>query len=299
MQSVLVLISDPGAPAVTDDVVAAAQGILPSAAKTSWLNDGIACELEFAQPDDLAPADLDGAVRAALASNPVDIAVLPAAGRRKALLLADMDSTIIGQECIDELGALSGLGERIADITARAMRGELDFSAALRERVGLMKGIEASAIGRVIAERITFTNGGRALVETMKANGAHTALVSGGFSAFTAHVAAATGFDEHRGNQLVVADGLLTGTVAEPILGRAAKVEALHELSANRGVAERDVIAVGDGANDLDMLAAAGLGVAFHAKPIVAKAARVRIDHGDLTALLYLQGYRFEEFAGS
>lgn len=296
MECVLVLISDPAAPAVTADMVTRAQQLLPAGSAPTWLNDGVACELVFTETNSAELSGLEQALRSALEPAPIDIALLPANGRRKALLLADMDSTIIGQECIDELGALSGLGGRITDITARAMRGELAFSAALRERVGLMKGIDASSIERVIAERITFTHGGSTLVQTMRANGAYAALVSGGFDAFTAFVARETGFDEHRGNQLIIADGMLTGAVAEPILGRFAKLETLHELTARRDIATEDVVAVGDGANDLDMLSAAGLGVAFRAKPIVAEAAQIRIDHGDLTALLYLQGYHANEF---
>lgn len=296
MECVLVLICDPSAPALDSKVVARAQHALPCPSAVRWLNDGVACDLVFDRPDGVETVDLENAVRTALEPAAVDVAILPSAGRRKALLLADMDSTIIGQECIDELGALSGLGDQIADITTRAMRGDLDFSDALRERVSLMKGIDAAAIDRVIAERITFTPGGHLLVRTMQANGGYAALVSGGFSAFTAFVAHQTGFDEHRGNHLIIADGLLTGAVAEPILGRTAKLEALRELSATRSVPTSEIVAVGDGANDLDMLGAAGLGVAFHAKPIVSEAARVRIDHGDLTALLYLQGYKASEF---
>ena len=291
MEHVLVLISNDRERAVTPEVAAAAGATLPGDPVADWLNPGIACDLAFECEAD-AIADIAGKVKEELSEMPVDSAIVPADGRRKSLLLADMDSTIIGQECIDELGAFTGLGERIADITARAMRGELDFSEALRERVGLMKGVDAGAIDDVLAQRITINPGARTLVATMKAHGAHCALVSGGFTDFTARIAAETGFDENRGNSLVIENGMLSGTVEEPILGRAAKVEALHELCAARDLAPEDAVAVGDGANDLDMLAEAGLGVAIHAKPIVAEAAQVRIDHGDLTALLYLQGYR-------
>ena len=293
MESVLVLISNSVDRALSDDLANMAQGLLPGASSIDWLNPGIACELSF----DRNHADgLTERLRAALGEMPVDFAVLPKSGRRKSLLLADMDSTIIAQECIDELGALAGLGTQISEITARAMRGELDFEDALRERVGLMAGLQASLIDKVIAEHITLNPGARTLVRTMKAHGAHTALVSGGFTAFTEFVAVEVGFDFNRGNGLLIAGGKLTGGVSHPILGRSAKVDALTELCATQGIDADSVIAVGDGANDLDMLAAAGVGVALHAKPIVAQAAQVRIDHADLTALLYLQGYQAKEF---
>ena len=226
----------------------------------------------------------------------VDLVVQPLAGRRKKMLLADMDSTMIQQECIDELAAEAGVGAHVADITARAMNGELDFEDALLERVGLLKDLPEDIIAKVIAERITYMPGGRALVGTMKANGAYAALVSGGFTAFTAQVSAALGFDENRANTLLISDGKLTGDVARPILGRAAKVQALEEISARLGITASDVLAVGDGANDLGMLNLAGTGVALHAKPTVQAQCDVRINHGDLTALLYVQGYAAEEF---
>ncbi len=228
----------------------------------------------------------------------VDLVVQPAEGRKKKMLLADMDSTMIGQECIDELADVAGVGARVKEITARAMNGELGFDGALRERVGLLKGLDAGVIDRVFEERISFTPGGKVLLATMKANGGYAALVSGGFTAFTEKVAAALGFDEHRANTLVVEDGKLTGVPGEPILGREAKIAALREISARLGITPAEVMAVGDGANDLGMLELAGAGVALHAKPSVAAQCDLRINHGDLTALLFLQGYACDEFVG-
>ncbi|TMM52548.1 phosphoserine phosphatase SerB [Sulfitobacter sabulilitoris] len=227
----------------------------------------------------------------------VDLVVQPAAGRRKAMLLADMDSTMIQQECIDELAEVAGVGAHVRHITARAMNGELDFEGALRERVCLLKGLDAGVIDRVLAERITLMPGGRELISTMRAHGGYAALVSGGFTAFTQAVAKKLGFDENRANTLLIEDGRLTGKVAEPILGRQAKVDALADISERLGLAEAEVMAVGDGANDLGMLHRAGSGVALHAKPSVAAECDIRINFGDLTALLYLQGYARDEFA--
>jgi phosphoserine phosphatase len=260
--------------------------------EAQWLAVGEAAEVALAgRPDNLWDvwSDLQGMG--------VDLVLQPAEGRKKKMLLADMDSTMIQQECIDELAEEAGVGEHVRDITARAMNGELDFEGALIERVGLLKGLEESIIAKVLAERITFMPGGKSLVATMKANGGYAALVSGGFTAFTAHVAATLGFDENRANTLLVEDGRLSGDVGRPILGREAKVQALEEISARLGIAEADVMAVGDGANDLGMLGRAGSGVALHAKPSVAAECDIRINHGDLTALLYLQGYARSEFA--
>ena len=223
--------------------------------------------------------------------------VQPQIARRKKLLLADMDSTMIGQECIDELADFAGLKAHVAAITERAMRGEIEFEPALRERVALLKGLAVGVVDEVLAKRITLTPGGRELVATMRAHGAYTCLISGGFTLFTSAIAAMIGFDENRGNELLVEDGKLSGKVAEPILGRAAKLATLNELREAFDLDDLDTLVVGDGANDLGMIQSAGLGIAYHAKPAVAAAAHARIDFGDLTALLYAQGYRRDEFA--
>ena len=257
-----------------------------------WLSPDEAAEFTLSA----RPGNFD-TVRAELDALGVDLNLQPAEGRRKAILLADMDSTMIRQECIDELAAAAGIGDRVAEITARAMNGELDFEGALIERVGLLQGLDVQVIDRVLAERITYMLGGRALVATMKARGAHALLVSGGFTAFAGPVAQALGFDDYRANVLLEEAGTLTGDVARPILGRAAKVQALAETTARLGLSERDVLAVGDGANDLGMLGRAGSGVALHAKPAVAAQCALRVNHGDLTALLFLQGYAWEDFA--
>jgi phosphoserine phosphatase len=256
-----------------------------------WLDPNCAAEFEVgALPRNLPQ------IRDSLDAEGVDLVAQPSAGRRKRLLLADMDSTMIRQECIDELAAAAGIGAQVAAITARAMNGELDFEAALTERVALLRGLPETTIAEVLATRITMMPGGATLVATMRAHGAHAALVSGGFTAFTEAVAAKLGFDEHRANTLLVEGGTLTGTVAHPILGREAKVAALDELTARLGLTDADVLAIGDGANDLGMLQRAGLGVAVHAKPVVQAQAAHAINHGDLTALLYAQGYAKTEF---
>ncbi len=259
----------------------------------NWLSVGHAAEFPVPSVPGNAARVSDG-----LRAMGCDILVQPGAGRRRAVLLADMDSTMIGQECIDELAALGGVGDRVAAITARAMNGETGFEGAFRERVALLAGLDAGMIDRVWTERITLAPGGATLVATMRAHGGYAALVSGGFTAFTERVAAALGFDAHRANVLPVANGRITGDVVPPILGRDAKVAALRDICAARGVDAQAVLAVGDGANDLGMLAAAGAGVAMHAKPAVAAAAPLRIDHADLTALLYLQGYAEHQFVG-
>lgn len=256
-----------------------------------WLSVGEAAEFALSQ----MPSNR-WEVWADLQDSGIDLNVLPMEGRRKRVLLADMDSTMIRQECIDELGVMAGVGARIAEITARAMNGELDFEAALIERVGLLRGLDAGIIDAVVDQRISLMPGGHELVHTMRAAGAYTALLSGGFTAFTQRIATTLGFDEDRANTLIVADGKLTGAVARPILGREAKVTALEEITARLGLGAADVLAVGDGANDLGMLGLAGMGVALHAKPVVAAQCELRIYHGNLTALLYLQGYARTDF---
>ena len=261
-----------------------------------WLSRGEACEIAF-RAAHLADARAMAAKVAALYERePVDINVVPAANRRKMLLVADMDSTIIQQECIDEIADLAGIKPQIAAITERAMRGELPFEPALRERVALLAGLPESALDRVMAERVTLMPGARILTATMRAHGATCALVSGGFTYFTSRVAVLAGFNENRANVLEIDGGKLAGRVREPILGRAAKLEALEDLTRRLGLDPAATLAVGDGANDLAMIKAAGLGVAYRAKPVVAAEAQASIRHGDLTALLYLQGYRREEF---
>ena len=259
-----------------------------------WLADGIACDIALRDGTD--PAAAETTLRDIVAGAAIDVAVQDADTRRKKLLIADMDSTMIGQECIDELADVVGLKDQVSVITARAMNGEIAFEPALRERVALLKGLPITVVDDVIARRITLTSGGAELIATMKAKGGYTALVSGGFTVFTSRIATMLGFDTDRANILIDKDGILTGEVTEPILGKQAKVDALVEISAQIGITPADAIAVGDGANDLGMLGLAGSGVALHAKPAVAAEAKIRIDHGDLTALLYLQGYRKTDF---
>jgi phosphoserine phosphatase len=228
--------------------------------------------------------------------NGIDVVVQRAANRRKKLFLADMDSTMIMQECIDELADYAGMKAHVAAITERAMRGEIAFEPALRERVVLLKGLPVKAIDEVIQKRIKLTPGGRALVATMRKHGAYTCMVSGGFTLFTQPIAAMIGFEETRANMLILDGELLAGRVSEPIFGREQKRATLIELRTLLKLAKADTLVAGDGANDMDMIAEAGLGIAYHAKPKVAAAAAARIDHADLTALLYVQGYRRDEF---
>ena len=272
------------------DVALAAAIHKETGGELNWLNHSIACEI--IEPKSTEALSI---ARQIIGTSAVDAALLPTEGRRKKLLVADMDSTMINEECIDELAAALGLKEKVSEITDRAMRGELDFAAALDTRVALLKGLERKVIEEVRRENITLAPGGRALVQTMKAYGAYTSLVSGGFTFFADYFGKRIGFDEAIANVLQFDGEALTGTVQKPIVDKNTKRERLLALVAERGITMADTLAVGDGANDLDMIKVAGLGVALHAKPAVAAEAQVRIDHGDLTALLYLQGYSDEE----
>lgn len=293
MSLVATLVSTPTAPAVDADLIGRATDALGVSEAATVLMTGVAADIPFDGTDASAA---EKTLREIVGKAPVDVFVQPQAGRRKRLLIADMDSTMIRQECIDELAAELGLKDRIAEITERAMRGEIEFEPALIERVGLLEGLPVSAIDTVLSTRIQLMPGGRTLVQTMKANGAYCALVSGGFTHFTKAVANMIGFDEHQANTLLERDDRLTGKVGQPILGREAKRARLEFLVAEKGLAIEDTLAVGDGANDLSMIERAGTGVAYRAKPAVAEAADIRIDHGDLTALLYLQGYAESDF---
>lgn len=294
----LVLTSSPAAPALTAEIVDRALAALSGSTRgeTLWLSEHEAWQVQISVSE---PPDADqvrATVAEALANLPVDVNVVSDdASRRKKLLVADMESTIIEQECLDELADHIGLRDRISEITARAMRGEIAFEEALKERVGLLKGLDADVLEKLY-DRITLVPGARELVATMRANGAYCALVSGGFTFFTERIAARLGFHTHQANTLDIVDGRLTGTVSPPILGREAKLAALERLRRELNLQPEETLAVGDGANDLDMIRAAGLGVAFRAKPVVTAAARASIRFGDLTALLYLQGYTRKEF---
>jgi phosphoserine phosphatase len=297
MSLVATLICNPNNPALDSTVLDGARALLPSSGPARWLFDEIAADIPFGDGSEDAAA-ITQRLRAARGDLPIDIVVQPQAARRKKLFLADMDSTMIGQECVDELADFVGQKAHVAAITERAMRGEIEFEPALRERVALLAGLSISVVEEVIKSRITLSPGGRELVATMRAHGAWTCLISGGFTLFTQAIAEKLGFQENRANELVVRDGKLTGEVKEPILGRAAKLATLVELREAADLDNIDTLVVGDGANDLGMIAEAGLGIAYHAKPAVAASAQARIDHGDLTALLYAQGFRREEFVG-
>jgi phosphoserine phosphatase len=286
-----------GPRAISEDTAGAIATASREAVHTGEI-DWLAPSRSFDMPFDGDPDAVRAALRV-IAQDEwlLDFNIVPAAGRRKRLLIADMDSTIIGCECIDELADMAGIKPKVAAITERAMRGELDFPAALRERVALLKGLPLEAVARVYAERVRLNKGAKSLTATMRAHGAHTLLVSGGFTYFTSRVAEDAGFEHNQGNRLLDDGKTLTGEVGEPILGREAKLIALEDAVARYGLSFADTLAVGDGANDLDMIGRAGLGIAYHAKLVVAAAAGTAIAHGDLTALLYLQGYRASELA--
>ena len=296
MQNVLTLIADPVRADLEDSIAEAARSALAAAGAepgdVDWLDARVACDIPF---DAITPETAEQAVRGRLGDATFDIAALPSKGRRKKLLVSDMESTIIENEMADELAEIAGVGDKVAEITQRAMNGDIPFRPALRERVKLLAGLPAYRLGEVIA-RIRFVPGAFSLAPTMRTNGAYTALVSGGFRMFSSYVRDRAGFDSDFANDLELEGDKLSGTVVEPILGADAKLDALERIAAEYSISSDDALAVGDGANDLPMLLAAGLGVAFRAKPAVARATRYRIDHGDLTALLYLQGYRRDEF---
>jgi phosphoserine phosphatase len=302
MRTVATLISAPQRPAVSEALAARVADTLPQARLGAWLAPGTAVDVLFDVAGEPGVTSdmlkkLTGDLRNLIGAAPVDVVVQPEHDRRKQLLVADMDSTMIGQECIDELADYAGFKDRVAAITERAMRGEIAFAPALRERVALLKRLPVATIDRVIAERIRPNPGAATLVQTMRAHGAYTCVVTGGFTAFMRPLAKIIGFDEYHANTLLI-DGMgqLTGEVAEPVLGREAKRDTLLALRERLRLRREQTLAVGDGANDGPMIQAAGLGVAFHGKPALRQAAGACIEHGDLTALLYAQGYRREDF---
>jgi phosphoserine phosphatase len=294
MSSVLVatLVADPSKEPLSEATVDRAAQALRGVERRRWLDEGVAADLVFT--GDLRAKR--AALEESLSGEAIDIIVQPLAHRRKRLLVADMDSTLIGQECVDELADVAGVGGRVAAITERAMRGEVAFAPALRERVALLAGMSETVIQDVLKDRIRLNPGARTLVKTMRANGAYVAIVSGGFRQFTRAIRQRLGADEDRANTLMIEGGKLTGEVIEPILGEGAKLGALKEIAAAMGLTLDDTLAVGDGANDLPMLQAAGLGAAYRAKRKVAAGADARVEHTDLAALLYAQGFERKDF---
>ena len=288
MTKVLTLISNPQNPSLNDNIKDKYCKMLNSS-KSRWLNEAVAVDIFF--DGEIAQETLEN-----LSAEAFDYAVQEIASRRKKLLLADMDSTIIQCECIDELADFLGIKEKVSHITEAAMRGEIDFKGALRERVTLLKGLKVSDLGKVFDERVKLTSGAVTLVKTMNANGAKTVLVSGGFTYFTGRVSAITGFQLNRANILLQENGELTGEVGDPIVDSDTKINTLREYQSKLAIKDHEIIAVGDGANDIPMLVGAGMGVGYHAFPTAAEAADIAIQHSDLTALLYLQGYSISDF---
>ena len=296
MHFVLTVIGAPGSRLLDDSLVDTVLTALGEAGASHgaphWLDPAQALEVQI---ESALPKSAEAAVREHLHGAPIDVAILPEVGRRKALLVADMESTVIAQELLDEMAEALGIRDRISEITVQSMAGKLDFELAIKERVRLLTGLRAAALDEML-ERVTLNPGARTLVQTMRAHGAHTALVSGGFTHFTEAVRQSCGFDESHGNELILAEGVLSGEIATPILGPSAKHEILEKLCAEHGHELDRACAVGDGSNDVPMVKAAGLGVAYRAKSVLREAAEFHIDHGDLTALLFLQGYRRDEF---
>ena len=291
MEIAITFVAAPGSEHLLADLGQRVKTAIGSNIHLHWLAEGEALDITLGEC-----AEIKKLAASLVGSQPVDWFVQPTEKRRKRMLIADMDLTIIGQECLDEMADLKGIKAEIAALTERAMRGELDFEEALRERISLLAGLTEGDLQQVLDERITLNPGARTLIQTMKAHGAHTVLVSGGFTFFTNAIAELAGFADNRANVFLWENGRLSG-VAEPILGREAKLAALKEEAIARGITPEEVIAVGDGANDLAMLTAAGLGVAYKAKPIVAAEAAAQVNHTDLTTLLYFQGYAKSEFA--
>ncbi len=296
MTHVLTMIAGAAAQPLGKACIKKVCAVLPASGEITWLSEGEACDIPFRPEEGATNAQITERVRGTLENAPVDIVSQGTENRRKHLLVADMDSTLIGQECIDEIADYVGLKPKISEITERAMRGELEFEPALRERVALLRGVEEKALQDIFDKRITLNPGARTLACTMGANGARSVIVSGGFTFFTARVAEAAGFDAHHSNLLEISDGKLTGRVIEPILGQQAKLDSLRQYRETLKLDNAETLAAGDGANDLAMLMEAGLGVAYHAKPVVAARADARIDNCGLTALLFAQGYAREDF---